>query len=561
MDSHIDIDVYAERTGCKGSDMLRPTDRLRRLCRDQNFFVTAGPGFDVLYPRSHEWSELTEIEFIPEKPSWYSWLYWKDSVNPVFPSGFRWEAFLKCWSPCAAGAIYLSTPDAEVYEARVPVRDLCLSRSWCLPGAWILWLSDTIFLSLTKFSLRNQIKLAPHLYQYQVSFSRERGYYVYSILSFTARSWEEAMGTAHPSEIPLHFFHHVTAGLPNGFFSDLELSGCQGFLSPRLCTLFLSLIKSSDNMVEREPQSTIRFLTELDTGCDKASQIRESQLVVIMEHHYNAQVKLELGTVGWDVPKDRVNQLLRESQHLRHLTVPDQMINFDSTDPSFTSNPHFLSLEIPKITNGKISMKLMDGLALNTGVRDFVITFSVTHHEPFMTALLETLTYLFGRVLPRCRSLSTLTLASQSYGCDSSTRQRQDAFCEEIVRCMTSSTQTEAKDRFGSLWSIKITRDFYGFKKKRVLRPSSTWDRLVSPSLVLTWSRRQRNEHSAHRRLPLGLIAAAVRQINHNVMYRKTSDVAPHDSRTANAGAIYDFICCFHPALGIQIYKSKPRCL
>jgi hypothetical protein len=555
MDGDIDSNLYAERAGCKDSDMLRPTYRLRLFCQDRNYYVDSPQDHDETDP--HEWSKLTEVEFIREESSC---MHRKDSINPVFPPGFRWEAFLKCWSPYAASRIDLSTLDAKVYEPRMSVKDLRPTRSWFLPGAWILWLSDTIFLSLAKFSLSSQTTRFPHLHQYRVSFSGW-DFYVYSILSFEARSWDEAMGAVHSSDAPLQFFHHVTAGLPTSFFSHLELSGCQGFFPPRLCTLFLSIIKPHENTVEKGPLTTIRFITKLDVGCDRGSHIREFQLVVCMEHRYNAQVKLELGTIGWDVPKDRVNQLLRESKHLRHLMVPQQMINFDSTDPSFTSNPRFLSLEIPKITDGKISLKLMDGLALNTGVRDFVITFSVIHHERFMTALLETLTYLFGRVLPWCRSLSTLTLASQSYGCDSSTRQRQDAFCEEIVRCITSSTPRQAKDRFGSLWSIKITRDFYGFKKKRVLRPSSTWDRLVSPSLVLTWCRRQRNEHPTNRPLPLGLIVAAVCRINQNVAYRKTSDVAPHDSRTANAGAIYDFICCFHPALGIQIYKSKPRCL
>jgi hypothetical protein len=551
MDGDIDSNLYAERAGCKDCDILRPTYRLRLFCQDRNYYVGAPRGHNETDP--HDLSKLTEVEFIREESSY---IHRNDSANPVFPPGFRWEAFLKCWAPYMTEWIDLSTLDAKVYEPRMSVIDLRPTRSWCLPGAWILWLSDTIFLSLAKFSLSSQTTRFPHLHQYRVSFSGW-DFYVYSILSFEARSWDEAMGTVHSSDAPLQFLHHVTAGLPTSFFSHLELSGCRGFFPPRLCTLFLSLIQSSDIMVEREPQSTIRFLTELDTGCGKASQIRESQLVVCMEHRYNAQVKLELGTIGWDVPKDRVNQLLRESQHLRHLKVPRQMINFDNTDASFTSNPRFLSLEIPNIKDGKISLKLMDGLALNTGLRDFILTFSVAHCERFRTALLDKLSYLFGHVLPRCSSLSTVTLALQDYCSDSCTHQRQDSFCGEIVHCIASSCPPGVKNRFGSLSSIKITRKrvIHVSDRQLVLPPNETWDRLVSPSLLRAWCRNHRTENAANRFLPPGVIASAVRQINLNVVYRKTSIVMPHDSRTANAGVIYDFICLNHPSFGMQRHK------
>jgi hypothetical protein len=177
----------------------------------------------------------------------------------------------------------------------------------------------------------------------------------------------------------------------------------------------------------------------------------------------------------------------------------------------------------------------------------------------------KTLTHLFGNVLPRCCSLRTLTLDLLEH------RGPQDRhlFYEEVVRCLASSSTTRVKDRFGSLSSIMVTHTPLCWPpraaleslvlEKLVLPPSAEWDRLVSPSLVLTWCQdQQRNERFAKKLQRMGLIVPAIRQVNLDVAYRKTSPVAPHDSRTANAGVIYDSIRSFHPAFGRPTAFENP---
>jgi hypothetical protein len=117
---------------------------------------------------------------------------------------------------------------------------------------------------------------------------------------------------------------------------------------PTLCSLFLSIIRPGER----------RTVVGLFKGF---FPIREHQLVTVVAYRYGSQVKLELGRLRLDIPLDRVNQLLRECQHLRHLKVPSELINFDSSDSSFTSNPQFLTLEIMPILDGMISVKLLDG--------------------------------------------------------------------------------------------------------------------------------------------------------------------------------------------------------
>jgi hypothetical protein len=220
--------------------MLRPTDRLRRLCQDRNYYISR--------ERDYKWSELTELEFIRDESACRSW---NDSVNPTFPSDFRWEAFSKCWSRVVAICIMLYPASSKGDPGLLPVKVLPSTQSRRFPGTRVLWLSDTIFLSVIEFVWSCSVPLPTHLYQYKVSFSHGRdAYYVYSIASFKATTQREAMAAAWPSKIPINFFQHVTACLPAGFFNHLELSDCRELFSPKLCTLFLSIVKPHENTVE-----------------------------------------------------------------------------------------------------------------------------------------------------------------------------------------------------------------------------------------------------------------------------------------------------------------------
>jgi hypothetical protein len=407
-------------------------------------------------------------------------------------------------------------------------------------------------------------------------------YYAYSVSNFFDTTFADVMA-ATSSEIPLRFFQHVTAGLPAGFFSQLELVPGYPAFPPRLCSQFLSIIRPDESNDKCVPRTTVRLFTSMcPPHDDSIYPITENQLATIMAHHYSSQVMLELPRRFDWLPLDRVNDLLHENQHLCHLKVPYQLFNFDSSADSFTSNSHFRSLEFMHIWEGSISLKLLDGFALNTGLKDVIFGFSMPFHGPFQAAHLEKLTHLFGNVLPKCCSLSNLTLHLNDPYPESSGPQTRHAFYEEITRCIATSSPMRAKDPFGSVSSIKVTytthveciasspptgaNDQFGSlsktrriprvawpEEKHVLPPNATWDRLVSPSLLLTWCRKQRIEHSANRIQPLGLIVEAIRQINQNVAYWKTSHAAPHDSRIANASAIYDSICTFHPDFGRQM--------
>jgi hypothetical protein len=185
----------------QNASMLRETDRLRRLCQDRNYYISRE---QVDFFGNHGWSELTEFEFICDESSCITC---KDSVNPTFPADFRWEAFLECWSREAASGITLYPASAKEDDWLLPVKVLPPTQLRRSPGTWVLWLSDTIFLSVTQFVWSCSVPLPTHLYQYKVSFSEDRGgYYVYSIASFKATTQREAVAAAWPSKIPIIFF-------------------------------------------------------------------------------------------------------------------------------------------------------------------------------------------------------------------------------------------------------------------------------------------------------------------------------------------------------------------
>jgi hypothetical protein len=521
--------------------MLRPTDRLLRLCQDCNYSVED----------AEEWSKVTEAEFVREESS--------GDGAPTFPSDFRWDAFCACLPPKPKESIFDLFP--PTVELLVPLKNVAAPTVPSDAGVSVLWLSDTTFLSSIPFHLY------PHSRppcEYRVSFSPGlASCYAYSVPTFTFVGYVNE-NEATSSEIPLCFFKHVTAGLPTGFFTHLELMCGDPDFPPRLCSLFLSIAGPSESDDECVARTVVRLCKSFD------QPIREDQLVALLAHRFSSHVKLDLGGLQGENLLERANQLLRECQHLRHLKVSPKLIDFDRSDASFTFNPHLQSLEIVPILDGGISLKLLDGFALSTGLKDLTLRFSPAMlFTYFRVAHLEKLTHLFGNVLPRCYSMRTLTLDLLEIHPGTVNRQDPHVFYEEIVRCIAAFSTTRAKDPFGSVSSIKVTLTPFpvsGFTerglppgivlgsvwlKKRVLPPNATWDRLVSPSLVLTWRRDQRRkEHPAKRLQPLGLIVPAIRQINQDVAYQKTSTVAPYDSRTANASVIYDSIRSFHPAFG-----------
>jgi hypothetical protein len=324
-----------------------------------------------------------------------------------------------------------------------------------------------------------------------------------------------------------------------------------------LCSLFLSILPQIESNGKSEPQivTALFAVPEAlfvipDESDLVAATMDEQQLEVFAAYPYNYRIQLDLGKMSEDLPLERVNQLLRESQHVRHLGVEESLAKFDSSNSSFSSNPRLHSLHLNRIFQGEISKNLLDGVAVNMCIQDLELNFR--EHGLEQERFLKTLEYLFQIVLPKCRSLRSLTLAF-SIECF----EDRLLFFEKVVQCIATSSlspRRKLKTRFGSLVSLRIFT-FRGTEATEA--PNEMFNRIVSHSLALSWCEQSRNEQSwsdsVELAVPAGLVASMVCATNQDVVYVKTTGHAlrdtprPFDSRTANVSVIYDLVRSFHP--------------
>jgi hypothetical protein len=515
---------------------LRPTNRFLQFCIDCGFTVDD----------KYHIGDFREVELVFDRTSKH---LLSDDVPLPFPRDFGWKEFCNCWTAKKYQLsidLYANAPSC----ARAPIRvGEAGEASPSLSHAVILWLSNTVFLSCLEFRLTNDQIDKQSMFDYEVTFDPFRDswpLYVYSLSSFTVARTEGFVEPT-PPDLPLHFFRHVAALAPVDFFERMDLHGGRGkYISPRLCTLFLSILPTQESDGRSMPQTSIALLG--NEYQHYPVPLDEQQLEVIATYPHNSQVKLNLGEISDDVSLDRVNQLLRESQHIRHLGVDGSLANFDGRDGSFSSNPRLRSLWIHTVGSG-ISESLLDGLSINTGIQHLEL--SLEEHLPEQEGFRKPLEYLFEQVLPKCRSLRSLTLKITNWVSEDDIDLSD--FREIIFQHIAASAAGTRVLRFGSLVSLRLITESY---EDVVDAPSEIFNRILSPSLALSWCQQSRNEHSWATSpvlaVPGGLVPSMVRATNQDVIYVKTtgqkpSDIPlPFDSRTANATVIYDLVRLFY---------------
>jgi hypothetical protein len=506
---------------------LKDTDRLKLYFRDHNM------NYDGM---SFVESELGSAHHATTE----------DTV-PAFPSAFQWSDFCEFFQYKPNSTFYLFIGEIEYRNSR---------RGYIRCQGHILWLSQTIFVTTINFLLSDADTFRrQRMFHYAVSVSTELTCYAYSLLSFAATCPEQVMAIA-PSALPLHLFRHLTARLSAGELKFLELINGVPCFPATLCTLFMSIFPQRENNVRVTADETIIFNFRF---YDEECKLDEAHLTAISMYPFSVAATVSLLSFQDNVDLDRVNDLLCDSQHLLNLQVPEEMIGFDSEEISFTANQNFHSLIIPKFSYGEISLNLLDGLALNVGLKELHIDFSGRKLADFH----ENLEYLFRHVLPNCCSLNNVALNLRDE--DRRHDQPRDAFFEEVVQIIHMSSpaaSSSVPNRFGSVFSLQLTHSVEHSRNiwYTPASPTETWDKLVSPSLVLSWCRQQRNEQSwatlPKLFLPSGLMGRMVHLTNRNVVYAKTAHylsekgLSPFDPSIANASVIYETLRLFHPSLG-----------
>jgi hypothetical protein len=279
---------------------------------------------------------------------------------------------------------------------------------------------------------------------------------------------------------------------------------------------------------------------------------------------------LDLSETSYEFPLNRVNQLLRESQHIRHLAVGSVLANFDGSEYSFSSNSGLRSLGIRNMKNGAISKSLLDGLAVNTGIQHLELSFE--EDAPEQEGYRTPLEYFLTEVLPKCRSLQSLTV-EVNFEDFTAKPSVCHLFREKVLQFLAAASLNSTgkhANRFGSLVCLRVITPMWWYQLEA---PHEIYHRIVSPLLALSWWRQSRNGNSwstsAMLPVPDGLIPSMVSAVNQHVICVKTTGVnqpvicitttgqdrpCPFDSRNANATLIYDFVRSFRASFSMPTH-------
>jgi hypothetical protein len=380
--------------------------------------------------------------------------------------------------------------------------------------------------------------------------------------------------------IHLHFVEHIVSPLPLDFWRRIELREVETYVSPHICSLFLSVIWPCAALLSRGPK--LSYDLTKPTLCLVVTMDRE-KLEAVASHQFNPRVQFEFGTFRLpnaplsvdsvhreridlsNMPMDLFNNIFHECKYLRHFGIPYDLVRWTGNDSiSCAANPNFESLTINNVVNGAISVHLMRGIALNGCIKELSIEFRIETRRLADSSCWSTINYLFLNVVAGHHSLRKLVIKFLNRTVDpimfsmemANLRYTFEDFREAASNCIVGALAGMRKKRkFNSLSCLKLSYTF-DCKSERDLQSNALWDAYVSPSLELNWFRQHAKEQTTL--ISAGLVAWVVRAINRGSVYAKTSPRLPHDARTGNAGLIYDGLCSFRVSPGAFVRKA-PR--
>jgi hypothetical protein len=368
--------------------------------------------------------------------------------------------------------------------------------------------------------------------------------YVYSIQTF------HEFNHSPLSEVPLHFLHHLLSPLPVGFFSDICLNMNLQDFPPGHCRRLLSIIpQDAPPLIPDNIQSeTLRILTDFSV----IYVHNRDQLLAFTSHQYSPHVRLCWNAFDQDqISPEEVNSALRDNcLHLRHFSISDGLSLFEDVDePSFSSNESFRTLKIGfrQADSASCEHKLLNGLKTNRQIRQLEISFFIAEDdeewdEQHMPVDVSSTLVLIRDVLPAHASLREMrmrVIVQDSTGDDR-------GHFSVVSECLQVSGVGSL-----SFLDVEIVSGKFGTYQCHSLSMNESWDKFISPALLLNWYL-DHHPNCTRVKTPLsaqeegepgsGVVELVVQSINRGILYPKTTHHAPYDSRTANAGVIYDVL-------------------
>jgi hypothetical protein len=475
------------------------------------------------------------------------WVY-RNSWNPLagmqeaefsaatgnFPDSFRWDTFCGClYNGEDACATLFIDPNQRDYLVPAFEGDLMGTetiRRWSgrqitdldAQDIDVLWLSPSVFISavdfdLPDFSLPDDDGEPVHAHDYAVRLSRRGSYddltlYVYSFPFF------EGNGFSAPSALPLQLLRHVTANLPYGYFSGLQLEASFDRIHERLpfeCLVhFLDLVPFAP-MTPLKQNYTTQLKVEARMNRDDVQEIFSRQFSPPVELSFSEHCSFDES-----VPLNVFLDLSRRAEHLRILNLPVYFFatnDKDLMDPRIVVDSMFKSPLLTLQPFGerkciweKFSHAMLHKIA--TGFRPNEIQIRV--ERPWLRQ-------------------DFLRLCIQPFLQEDSILERFHIEVKSDVNESSATTITNCNSRELCFFDVSLVNG----KGTRTSAHLELWDNVLFPRLSLNYCRK-------HLTQPVrgGVIPLATKAVNGGVVYSKTTGQAPFAMSTANAGLIFRFL-------------------
>jgi hypothetical protein len=428
----------------------------------------------------------------------------------TFPDVLRWERFvLQYWS----GKFYdvnWNHRESVHLGTNCPTLHSQVLESDPSPLKFhVLWLSPWVFISHYEFCVGGICRC-----DYVVGFdqydfvSAKHGvgarFYVYQKSSFDGGSEADS-----PSLLPFTFFHHLTEFLPGDFFRKIVMKS--GRCLPVTFHLgLLAIIPHNARIRTRTRKRSVTFqLANVATGDD----IRQ-----ILAHPFHPSARLEFDV--WSpflklITLDEFNHLFRESQHLRAIQIPSQLVH----QAQAASVEDKFSFEKVILRSSRLSIRF-------EGTASFASLNSLAAFYRIVDIKIET-----SCDLQRCKKLVRSCLDPHLH---------EDSVLERLeVRFRGIQSWQSPPIEFSPCFSRKL--HFVSFSyyvdpppEWRSIDEVEQWDVALFPSVVLNCYRNRLYNH-----LDGGTLALAIKAVNEGQVYHRSTNHTPFNMSISNVGLIF----------------------
>jgi hypothetical protein len=282
-------------------------------------------------------------------------------------------------------------------------------------------------------------------------------------------------------------------------------------------------------------QDTTSDWTEVDIG----SGLNMDELRTLLSMEFHPLVCLSCsGPFDPSVSLHGFNELLRRRpDHLRAARLPQELIESESTGPLFPFREiSWQAADFAILAEWPMPLSLLHAMSLLHNVREITLDIDLLMWNLDPSDDTEMTSYGYPRVGhdQMIRSLFQCLFQEQSLVEQLAVRlsyRHQHMATEVFNRVAQGVALCTSK----SLVSFTVTLHCGGAATG--MDRIQSWDEMIAPSLAVNYCRNRLNPLSNG-----GLVPQAIKAINENILYRKTTPHAPIDLAVANASSIFYMI-------------------